>query len=154
MRAIDKTQALFFGTLAVGAGVLAIAAIEGASRPLAMLALLGAAAVVTELIEVPSDEHSLDPADAHPFSFSSTVHLATVMILGAARRRSRGRVRRHPRRHAARCQVAAGRLQRERVRSGHGSGRARIRGARRHPRRAAPAGRLRLARGARRSSTT
>jgi putative nucleotidyltransferase with HDIG domain len=82
MRLPLKARALIIGTVALGSGVLAVAAVEVAAVPLATIALLAAAAVVTELVVVPSDEESLDALDAHAFSFSTGVHVAAVLILG------------------------------------------------------------------------
>src|SRR5919197_1800141 len=83
MRVQFKARTLVAATVAVGLAVLAVAAVEGAESPLETLALLGAAVVLTELIQIPGDEESFDPRDAHGFSFSSGVHFAAILVLGA-----------------------------------------------------------------------
>jgi HD domain-containing protein len=65
------------GLAAVGAAVLH----EHVHRP-AGLALLAAAAIVAELLEVRFRENAIDGSDSHAFSFSSSVHLAAIMIVG------------------------------------------------------------------------
>jgi putative nucleotidyltransferase with HDIG domain len=82
MRAASKVRALVVGTVAAGTAVLAAAPWMAADASVATLALLGAAVVVMELIHVPGDESSGDPGDAHSLSFSSSVHIATVLIVG------------------------------------------------------------------------
>ncbi len=82
MRVRNKADAWIALVLTTGAITLVAAVVEGAHARLTMLALLGAAAVLTELMQVPSDESSLDPLDAHAFSFSSGVQIATVLLLG------------------------------------------------------------------------
>lgn len=62
--------------------MLVLAAIEATAVPLAALALGAAAVVATEVVQVPGDDHSLDPADSQPFSFASPAHLALVITLG------------------------------------------------------------------------
>jgi HD-GYP domain-containing protein (c-di-GMP phosphodiesterase class II) len=70
------------GTVAAGGLVLAAAVVQRAEAPLETLALLAAAVVFTELFQVPSDETSAEPGDAHAFSFSSGVHIATALLIG------------------------------------------------------------------------
>jgi putative nucleotidyltransferase with HDIG domain len=82
MPASAKARALLWTTVAAGSAIVAVASIEALSAPLATLALLGAAAVVTELLQVPRDEQSVDPTDAHTVGFSSGVHLAAVVLVG------------------------------------------------------------------------
>jgi putative nucleotidyltransferase with HDIG domain len=77
-----KARGLLIGTLTAGTTVLAAAAVKAAGAPHATLALLGAAVVLTELIQIQSDEHSPDPGDAHSLSFSSGVHIAAVLLVG------------------------------------------------------------------------
>ena len=78
-----RGQTLYFrATVGLGSGVLVLAAIEATAVPLAALALGAAAVVATEVVQVPGDDHSLDPADAQPFSFASPAHLALVITLG------------------------------------------------------------------------
>jgi HD domain len=81
-RAALKARAWVVGTCTLGAGVLVAALFQRADAPLATLALLGAAVVLTELIQVPADETSPDPGDAHSFSLSTGVHTATILIIG------------------------------------------------------------------------
>jgi putative nucleotidyltransferase with HDIG domain len=82
MPASLKARALFGGTVAAGAAVVAVASFEALSAPLATLALLGAAVVVTELLQVQREEQSVDPVDAHTVGFSSGIHLAAVLLVG------------------------------------------------------------------------
>jgi hypothetical protein len=82
MRAPSKARALIAGTLALGAGTVVSAFFLRADAAWTTLALLGAAAILTETIQVPSDESSPDPGDAHSFSLSSGVHYAAVIMLG------------------------------------------------------------------------
>jgi hypothetical protein len=82
MRAPSKARALIAGTLALGAGTVVSAFFLRADAAWTTLALLGAAAILTETIQVPSDESSPDPGDAHSFSLSSGVHFAAVIMLG------------------------------------------------------------------------
>jgi hypothetical protein len=82
MRAPRKARALVGGTIAAGAAIVAAAPFEATPPSLAALALLGAAVVATELLQVESDESSLDPGDAHGISFSSGVHIAIAIIVG------------------------------------------------------------------------
>jgi hypothetical protein len=46
------------------------------------LALLAAAAFLTELIIVPNDETSFDLRDTTSFTFSASIHIAAVLLLG------------------------------------------------------------------------
>src|SRR5918996_2371988 len=80
MRPLDRTRALVWGTVALGGAALVAAAAGSRDAPLAALALLAAAVVLTELLQVQSDGESLDPLDGHPFSFSTGVHLAAGEI--------------------------------------------------------------------------
>lgn len=74
---------LFAAVVAAGAGVLTWSGLEyAASGSLALLMLLGAAVVLAELVQVPGDERSLDPLDAHPFSLSSGIHVAAAIVAG------------------------------------------------------------------------
>ena len=82
-RAPLAARALLVGTASGGFAVLALAAAKSTSVPLGTLALLGAAVILTELIQVGGDESSLDPvAQRQGFSFSSGIHLASVVIVG------------------------------------------------------------------------
>lgn len=47
-----------------------------------MIALLMAAALITEWLHVPGDDDPLDAAGGQAFSFSSGVHIATVVLVG------------------------------------------------------------------------
>jgi uncharacterized membrane protein len=82
MRAPSKARALMAGTLVAGGGVVVAAFFLRAHAPWTTLALLGAAVVLTEMIQVPSDETSPDPGDAHSFSLSTGVHYAAVLMIG------------------------------------------------------------------------
>jgi putative nucleotidyltransferase with HDIG domain len=82
MRAITQARVLMVATLGLGAAVIVAALFLRSDAPLGVLALLGAAVVVTEMLQVPSDESSPDPADTHAFSLSTGVHYAAVMIIG------------------------------------------------------------------------
>ncbi|MGH3033253.1 MAG: HD-GYP domain-containing protein, partial [Gaiellaceae bacterium] len=77
-----QARALVAGTVGVGAVLLGVAALETRGVPLGMLVLLGAAALLTELIVVPQDESSFDPRDRTAFTFSASVHIAAVLLLG------------------------------------------------------------------------
>src|SRR5207244_3192015 len=70
------------GTTALGAAVLAMSGALVARLSPGQLALLGAAVVVTELLQVNGDDESLDPSDAQTFSFSSGVHIAAILTMG------------------------------------------------------------------------
>src|SRR5919204_6809910 len=82
MRAITSARVLMMVTLTLGSGVIVAALLLRTDAPLGVLALLGAAVVLTEMLQVPSDESSPDPGDAHSFSLSTGVHYAAVMIIG------------------------------------------------------------------------
>jgi hypothetical protein len=82
MRVPSAARVLIACVTSAGAAV-AVASLPGVlGASLAPLALLAAATVLTELIRVPSDERSPDPADANEFSFSSGVQIAAVLVLG------------------------------------------------------------------------
>jgi putative nucleotidyltransferase with HDIG domain len=83
MRAGLKARVWLLATIAAGGGVLLAAILlRRTDASLATLALLGAAVVLTELFQVPEDDRSLDPGDAHPVSFSSSIHLAAALLIG------------------------------------------------------------------------
>jgi HD-GYP domain-containing protein (c-di-GMP phosphodiesterase class II) len=82
VRALPTARTWVAGTIALGGLVLAVALVQRAEAPLETLALLAAAVVFTELFQVPSDETSAEPGDAHAFSFSSGVHIAAVLLIG------------------------------------------------------------------------
>jgi putative nucleotidyltransferase with HDIG domain len=82
MRAPSKARALIAGTLALGAGTVVSALVLRGDARWTTLALLGAAAILTETVQVPSDETSPDAGDAHSFSLSSGVHYAAVIMIG------------------------------------------------------------------------
>lgn len=82
MSAVSKARALVAGTIAAGAAVLAAAPWMAAEAQLGTLALLGAAVVLMELMQVPSDDGSPDTGDAGPLSFSSAVHVAAILVIG------------------------------------------------------------------------
>jgi hypothetical protein len=82
LRVPAQARALMATVVTLGTAVVAFAALSGALAPLATLALLATAAVLTEVFQIPNDETSLDPSDAHIRSFSTGVHFAAVLILG------------------------------------------------------------------------
>lgn len=82
VRALSNARAWVAGTVLLGGGVLAAAFVLRAEAPIQTLALLAAAVVFTELFQVPSDETSAEPGDAHALTFSSGVHIATVLLIG------------------------------------------------------------------------
>jgi HD-GYP domain-containing protein (c-di-GMP phosphodiesterase class II) len=82
MRAVPRARALFVGTVGLGFGALTVAAFARSDVSLATLALLGAAAILTEFIQIPGDDSSPAPGDAHAFSFSTCVHVATILLVG------------------------------------------------------------------------
>src|SRR5919199_6067703 len=82
MRASTKARALVVGTIAAAGATLAAAPYTAAEASLTTIALFGAAVVLMELIQVPSDETSLDPGDRHSLSFSSGVHMAAAIVVG------------------------------------------------------------------------
>ena len=82
MRVPLQARVLVAATVALGSVVVVVAAIERAPSPLPTLALLAAAVVLTELIQISGDEAFFDPREAHSFSFSSGVHIATILMIG------------------------------------------------------------------------
>jgi HD-GYP domain-containing protein (c-di-GMP phosphodiesterase class II) len=73
---------LFIGvTLGVGCALFAVAAAKAATVPISVLALLAAAAVCAELLEVGQPKRTLDH-DSGRFSFSSGVHIAAALLVG------------------------------------------------------------------------
>jgi putative nucleotidyltransferase with HDIG domain len=82
MRVPLQARVLVVATVGLGLAVVVVAAIERAPSPLSRLALLAAAVVLTELIQVAGDEASFDPREAHNFSFSSGVHIAAILMIG------------------------------------------------------------------------
>ncbi len=82
MSASLKARALIGGTIAAGAAILVVASVKAVSAPLTMLALLGAAVVVAELLQVSTANKSVGSADSHTVGFSSGVHLAAVLLVG------------------------------------------------------------------------
>src|SRR5712691_915081 len=77
-----RARTLVAGTVGLGATAIAIAVVRMPSSSLRALALLAAVAALSELFTIPADEGSLNPLDAHGFSFSVAVHLAAVLIVG------------------------------------------------------------------------
>ena len=77
-----QARALVLVTIAGGLAITALAALRVVDVPRATLALLALGAIATELFQVEADESSRDPVDTQPFSFSSGVHLASVLVLG------------------------------------------------------------------------
>jgi HD-GYP domain-containing protein (c-di-GMP phosphodiesterase class II) len=82
LRVPAQARALMAAVVTLGTAVVAFAALNGALAAFTTLALLATAAVLTEVFQIPSDETSLDPSDAHTTSFSTSVHFAAVLILG------------------------------------------------------------------------
>jgi hypothetical protein len=82
LRVPAQARALMVAVVSLGTAVVAFAAFDGALAPFTTLALLATAVVLTEVLQIPSDESSLDPSDAHTTSFSTGVHFAAVLILG------------------------------------------------------------------------
>jgi putative nucleotidyltransferase with HDIG domain len=77
-----KARALVLVAAALGLVTVAAAVAHVAAVSVPTLALLAAAVVIGELIQVPGDQNSLDELDGNPFSFSTGVHIAAVLILG------------------------------------------------------------------------
>jgi putative nucleotidyltransferase with HDIG domain len=82
MRLSLKARTFVGGTVALGFGAVAVAAFKVAAMPVSTLALLGAAVALTELFQVSADESSADPNGTSTFSFSSSVHIAAILMLG------------------------------------------------------------------------
>lgn len=82
VRAPLTARAWVAGTVLLGGGTLVAALVQRAEAPLQTLALLTAAVVFAELLQVPSDESSAEPGDAHALSFSSGVHIAAALLIG------------------------------------------------------------------------
>ena len=78
----SRAGAFAVGTALLGLGVVVIAALDAANVSLTILALLGAAIVLTELIQVPNAGSGIDGVEGHGISFSSSVQMAAVMVLG------------------------------------------------------------------------
>lgn len=74
-------QAFVGAALAGGAAAFALAGGKAVALPPATLALLTAAVIVAELLEVSPPPRSLDPPGGN-FSFSSGIHMGTVLLLG------------------------------------------------------------------------
>jgi putative nucleotidyltransferase with HDIG domain len=77
-----KARAFVLVTIAGGLALTALAAVRVVDTSRATLALLVLGAIATELFQVEADSASPDPVDWQPFSFSSGVHLAAVLVLG------------------------------------------------------------------------
>ncbi|MGH3130326.1 MAG: HD-GYP domain-containing protein, partial [Gaiellaceae bacterium] len=83
MRIPIRERTVVVTTIGAGCAVIFAAVVEVASAPLATLALLCAAATLSEYFQVESSEDSLDGGGgARTFSFSSGIHLAAVVIAG------------------------------------------------------------------------
>lgn len=78
----SRAGAFAAGTAVLGLGVAVIAAFAAADVSLTILTLLGAAIVLTELIQVPNAGSGMDGAEGQGCSFSSSVQMAAVMVLG------------------------------------------------------------------------
>ncbi|MBD0291284.1 MAG: HD domain-containing protein [Thermoleophilia bacterium] len=75
-------RAFLAANVALGSAAVAVASIARADVSLATLGLLAAAAILTELVQIPSDTSSPAPGDAHSFSFSTCVHVAAILLAG------------------------------------------------------------------------
>jgi putative nucleotidyltransferase with HDIG domain len=81
-RAPSRAGAFAAGTIVLGLGVVVVAAFDAATVSLPTLALLGAAVVLMELIQVPDTGSGIDGAHGHGCSFSSSVQMAAAIVLG------------------------------------------------------------------------
>lgn len=77
-----KARVLITVTVALGAAVLLAAVVQVDTSRSATLALLCLAVLLTELLQVSGEDETLDPSDAQTFSFSSGVHIATILLVG------------------------------------------------------------------------
>jgi len=82
MRVLGRERAFAAGIVGLGLVGAVAAVVESRSVPFSTLALLAAAAVLSEYFQVDSDDRAADPADEKTFSFSSGIHLAAVIIAG------------------------------------------------------------------------
>lgn len=82
MIASIRARAFVLATIAGGAALALFAIVGVADVPRAAFALFVLGAIATELFQVEADSTSPDPIDSQPFSFSSGVHLAAVLVLG------------------------------------------------------------------------
>jgi HD-GYP domain-containing protein (c-di-GMP phosphodiesterase class II) len=78
----SRAGAFALATAILGLGIVVLAAFDAATVSLTTLALLGAAIVLTELIQVPNAGSGIDGNEGHGCSFSSSVQMAAVMVLG------------------------------------------------------------------------
>jgi HD-GYP domain-containing protein (c-di-GMP phosphodiesterase class II) len=69
-------------TILLGLGVIVVAGFDALSAPLAMFALLAAATVLTELIQVPDAGEGIDGVRGPGCSLSSSVQMAAAIVLG------------------------------------------------------------------------
>src|SRR3989442_2565457 len=70
------------GTIVLGLGVVVLGALGLGGVSLPTIALLGAAVVLMELIQVPDTGTGIDGAHGHGCSFSSSVQMAAAIVLG------------------------------------------------------------------------
>ena len=77
-----RARALILAAASLGLVTVCVAALHVSALSTSTLALLAAAVVITELVQVPGDHNALDELDGFPFSFSTGIHIATVLILG------------------------------------------------------------------------
>jgi len=77
-----KSRSFVALVVVLGAATLVAAVVNEHVRRPGGLALLAAAAILTELFEIEGGENAFDGRESHSFSFSSSVHLAAVMIVG------------------------------------------------------------------------
>src|SRR5919204_5459902 len=78
----QRARVLLSGTIALGALTVLVASFRTGSGSLRLLAVLAAAAALSELFTIPADMGSLHPLDAHGFSLSAAIHIAAILILG------------------------------------------------------------------------
>jgi HD-GYP domain-containing protein (c-di-GMP phosphodiesterase class II) len=78
----SRAGAFAAGTIGLGIGVIVLATVDATRNSLGMLALLAAAIVVTELFQVGDDGSGIDGEESHFCSFSSSVQMAAVVVLG------------------------------------------------------------------------
>src|SRR4249920_3213819 len=79
----SRAGAFAASTIVLGLGVVVAGAFSAAAEAtLATLAVFAAAIVVTELIQVPDVDGAVDGGHGQSLSFSSSVQMAAVMVLG------------------------------------------------------------------------
>lgn len=81
-RPIGRVEGFVACTVALGAAAVVAALVETAADPPPLLAFLCICVLLAELLEVTSDEASPHAIDTQKFSFSSSVHLAALLLIG------------------------------------------------------------------------